>query len=311
MTNSIKGGPKTTNGKSVSSKNAIKIGIYTNTLMEGESQEEIDELLEHLRDNHPSDNAQVEMMHRCYAQSLLKSRRLQEAEAALIEAHMHMQSSRKEFCRQVNISPLLEDGVPDWFFSEEAAPKQLAIQRGMSMFEALDLKRHHTLELSLSARTQYPNLWKEVMGPHAINPKQSLGERLQVLYVTGNPHSNLQAFADDYRDRYKYELMWTRNSQRYLSVINALKAKAMLEISSRPDWLKIENLQHKRRMELTHTLLAIDKHESMKNAIEIVATVPSDAQQVSAHSATHSLTLDIGQQGEGKNSRGGDQAKTS
>jgi hypothetical protein len=96
-----------------------------------------------------------------------------------------------------------------------------------------------------------------------------------------------------------------------LSVINGLKAKAMLEISSRPDWLKIENLQHKRRMELTHTLLAIEKHESMKNAIDIVATVPGDAQQVTAHSATHSLTLDVGQQGEGKNSRGGDQAKTS
>ena len=153
MTQVIKGGPQTQQGKATSSKNAIKIGVYTNTLMPGESQQEVDELLELLRVNHPSESAQVEMLIRGYVQCSLKTRRLEEAQANLIVAQMQMQSIRKEFCQEAGIFPLLWEKVPDWFFSEDVESRQEAVQKGMAMFEAADLKKRFSLELSQSART--------------------------------------------------------------------------------------------------------------------------------------------------------------
>ena len=170
MTYATKGGPRTPQGKAASSKNAIKLGVYSNTLMPGESQEEIDALIDFFRESYDSDDADSEMMFRSYAQTLIKSRRIQEAEIAFIEAQMHMQETRREFCHQANIPVLDRDGVPDWFFSDAKEEKAAAMQKSLAVFEALDLKKNYSLQLSQSARTHYPNLWKEVMGAQAINP---------------------------------------------------------------------------------------------------------------------------------------------
>lgn len=275
MTYKSQGGPRTQQGKATSSKNATKLGVYTNTLMPGESQEEIDELIEAFREAYGSEHVEVEMMSRNYTQTLLKSQRLDKAEIAFINAQMHMQETRKEFCLQACISPLLWDEVPDWFFCDDEKAKAEAMQCGLSMFEAMDLKKHYSLQLSQSARIQYPNLWKEVMGPQAINPKQSLGERLQVAYSTGNPLTNLQAYVEDCKQRHKYELMWVTSWRRYEAVIDGLKAKAMLDVCSRPDWFKVENSLHKRRMEITQTLMAMRKLKALEVAASNVIEVQS------------------------------------
>ena len=266
MTYVTKGGPRTPQGKAASSKNAIKLGVYSNTLMPGESQEEIDELIDSFRESYDSDGADSEMMFRSYAQTLIKSRRIQEAEIAFIEAQMHMQETRQEFCRQANISVFHRDGVPDWFFFDDQKSKAAAMQKGISVGEALDLKKNYSLQLSQSARTHYPNLWKEVMGPQAINPKQGLGERLQVIYGKGHPQANLQAYVDDYIKTYPYEVMWSSNWRRYEAVVDGLRAKAVLDVCSRADWVKVENLQHRRRMEITHTLMAKQKLQALEGA---------------------------------------------
>ena len=282
MTYVTKGGPRTQQGKAVSSKNAIKLGVYSNSLMPGESQEEIDELIDSFCETYDGDDADSQMMFRSYAQTLIKSRRIQEAEIAFIEAQMHMQDTRREFCLQANIPVHYRDSVPDWFFFDNKQAKDAAMQSGMSMFEAIDLKKHYSLQLSQSARTQYPNLWKEVMGPQAINPKQGLGERLQALYNTGNPLTNLQAYVDDYKKTRPYELMWVAHWRRYEAVLDGLRAKVILDVCSRADWVKVENLQHRRRMEITQTLLAKQKLQ----ALEVPARSLNSPQDAS------SLTVD-------------------
>ncbi len=282
MTYAIKGGPRTPQGKAASSKNAMKLGVYSNTLMPGESQEEIDALIDSFRESYGSDDADSEMMFRSYAQTLIKSCRIQKAEIAFIEAHMHMQETRREFCHQANIPVFHRDDVPDWFFCDDKESKAAAMQCGMSMYEAIDLKKNHSLQLSQSARTHYPNLWKEVMGPQAINPKQGLGERLQVIYNRGNPQANLQAYVDDCKTTHPYALLWVLNWRRYEAVVNGLRAKAMLDVSSKADWLKVENLQHRRRIEISQTLLAKQKLQALEVAASNVIEV-RDA---------HSLTMD-------------------
>ncbi len=278
MTYVSKGGPRTQQGKAASSKNATKIGVYSNTLMPGESQEEVDELIESMSEAYDSDDADSQMMYRSYAQTLIKSRRIQEAEIAFIEAQMHLQDNRREFCLQANIPGHYRDGVPDWFFFDDKQAKAAAMQCGMSVHEALDLKKNYSLQLSQSARSYYPNLWKEVMGPQAINPKQGLGERLQALYNTGHPLSNLQAFVDDYKNTHPYELMWVSHWRRYEAVLDGLRAKAILDVCSRSDWVKVENLQHRRRMEITQALLAKQKLQ----ALEVSAQSVTQAQHATA-----------------------------
>lgn len=275
MTYKSQGGPRTQQGKATSSKNATKLGVYTNILMPGESQEEINELIEVFRETYGGANVEVEMMGRTYVQTLLKSRRLQEAEAAFINAQMHMQETRKEFCRQAGISPLLWDEVPDWFFCDDEKAKAEAMQCGLSMFEAMDLKKNYSLQLSQSARIQYPNLWKEVMGPQAINPKQGLGERLQMIYNTAHPVTNLQAYVEDCKQRHKYELLWVSNWRRYEAVIDGLRAKAILDAYSRPDWFKVENSMHRRRMEISQTLMTMQKLQALEVAASNVIEVQS------------------------------------
>lgn len=281
MTYVSKGGPRTQQGKAASSKNAIKLGVYSNTLMPGESQEEINELIDTFRETYGND-VLVQMMSRAYSQTLIKSGRLEKAEVALIDAQMHMQETRKEFCRQACISPLLWDEVPDWFFCDDEQAKAEAMQCGLSMFEAIDLKKNYSLQLSQSARTHYPNLWKEVMGPQAINPKQGLGERLQTVYNTGHPVTNLQAYVEDCKKRYQYELMWVSHWRRYEAVLAGLKAKVILDVSSRPDWFKVENSMHRRRMEITQTLMAMQKLQALEVAAQNVIEVQN----------TPSLTVD-------------------
>jgi hypothetical protein len=124
------------------------------------------------------------------------------------------------------------------------------------------------------------------LGPHALNPKQGLGERLQVIYTKGQPLLNLQAFVDDYEKRHQFEVMWTVNSARYIGVLNGLRAKAILEICSRPDWLKLENMLHKRLMEFTRALLDLDRQALMREAIEVTATVHPGSPQKGEHSLT-------------------------
>ena len=113
-----------------------------------------------------------------------------------------------------------------------------------------------------------------------------MGERLQVFYTKGQPLLNLQAFVDDYKERHQFEVMWTVNSARYIGVLNGLRAKAILEICSRPDWLKLENMLHKRLMEFTRALLDLDRQALMREAIEVTATVHPGSPQKGEHSIT-------------------------
>ena len=165
--------------------------------------------------------------------------------------------------------PLSYEHLPDWYFGEDPEPKKKAILRYEATKEALLLKNNFKLEHSLQARTLLPNLWVEVMGPNAINPSQSLGEKLLARYGQSQPHSNLQAFVEDYRGKFPFELLWGQNHERYEMVIENLRAKALIDVSVRADFVKLETQLHRRRIEAVELITRL---KGMR-AIEMVATV--------------------------------------
>lgn len=262
-------GPKTTEGKAASSRNATKLGVYSNSLMPGESEQELQDLNNSLRETFEVDDGMCEMQIRTISQSFLKTQRLHNAEVKIVQTCMARHENRKEFALQANMPPLSYELLPDWYFGEDHKPKEKAISRYEATREALLLKANFKLEYSQQARTLFPNLWVEVMGPNAINPSQSLGEKLLAGYGQSQPQSNLQAFVDDYRARFLFDMFWGENHERYVMVIENLRAKALMEVSVRPDLVKLETQLHRRCIEKIELIARL---KGMR-AIEMVATV--------------------------------------
>ena len=261
----LKGGPRTQQGKSVSSRNSTKIGLYTSTLLEGEDANALEELMESLIEQWGLSGAQAELLAREYVYCDLKSARILRAQLEIVESQMHMSDTRHEFARQAGISVLIQDKLPQWYFDGNVSAQQLAIEITNSVEEAGNLMGNFSLQASLQARTLYPNLWRQVMGPNAINPKQTMGERLLAKFGSSRPEQNLLAYIEHCQKHKSFELMWGVFHERYQGVLKGLRAKLMLEAMSRADWAKVDSAQHKRRFEIIQMVHAIrretDKRE--------------------------------------------------
>ena len=237
--------------------------------MPGESEQELQELNNALRESLNVQDGASEVLLRTISQSVLKTKRLHDAEVRLVQTHLARQESRKEFSYQANISPLLNDRLPDWYFNDDPEPKNRALVRFGAVCEAIHLKENFKFENSLQARTMYPNLWAEVMGRQAINPRQSLGERLLARYGQPKPEFNLQAFIEDYYKKYPLDMLWGENHERYEMVIENLRAKALVEVSVRPDLVKVQMQLHRRCIEAMETIQRLNA----ARAIEMVSVV--------------------------------------
>ena len=115
-------GPKTTEGKAASSRNATKLGVYSNSLMPGESEQELQDLNNSLRETFEVDDGMCEMQIRTISQSFLKTQRLHDAEVKIVQTCMARHENRKEFALQANMPLLSYDRLPDWYFGEGNRP---------------------------------------------------------------------------------------------------------------------------------------------------------------------------------------------
>jgi hypothetical protein len=180
-----------------------------------------------------------------------------------VQTLLYTQESRREFAKQTGMSPIEQDKLPNWYFSDDQASKNKAVFLARALAEALDLQKNYSLQANLSAKTSYPNLWRAVMGPSANQPLQTLGERLISIYSKGSPQANLQALIDEYRSERRYEILWGTNTERFEGILEGIKAKHELDVMSRADWLKVEALQNRRRNEVLQAVLALKRSEAM------------------------------------------------
>ena len=257
------GGPRTEQGKTVSSRNAIKIGLYTNTLLDGEDPQELEATRQALLQSWGVTGTQAELLARDYLYAEIRTARLLRAQRAHVQTLMHTYDTRREFAKQAGISPLEQDKLPNWYFSDDQANKDKAVQLAFAVDEAANLKKNYSLPANLQAKRLFPNLWTVVMGPNAIQPVQTLGERLITLYSKGSPQANLQAFIDENLSEHRYEILWGCNSERYEAILEGLNAQHELDVMSRPDWLKVEAQQNRRRNEVLHAVLSLKRDAAL------------------------------------------------
>jgi hypothetical protein len=252
-----KRGPQSERGRAVSSMNALRIGVYSNSLLPGESQQEVDEMVEQLMQGWPGEGAEQQISARLYVQSALKSARLHAAEVALTEARMHSSDVRLDFCHKAGLPSESSRELPDWYFDSDPAPKQEAMRLGRVLAQAEQLLGSSMMVYGSGVRDLLPDLWAQEMGPGTLVSKLTLVEKLGKRYPLGKPEAIVQAFIDEQRERFACELLWAKYHRRFEAVLAGIRARIVIEVGTRDDWQKADSLLHRRRLELSqhvHTL---------------------------------------------------------
>ncbi len=267
-------GPRTAVGKINSSRNALKKGIYSNTLLPSEDAEALEALADDLGDRFEVQDAAGEILVRRLLQTTLQSNRLQNAQANLIQAKMHGMDVRQSFCIQVGINVLAAAELPDWYFEEDQTQRHAALEKAKVWAEAQYLKKNYSTDLILRAKQEFPSLWRYLMGKDGSAVQKvhaTLGERIATLYKHPSPQANLQDLIDQLENAHKYALLYAKHAARYEAVINGLRAKAVLDVYSDPNWSRADAATHKRTNELVVSLIGLQREKSKPRTIEVIA----------------------------------------
>jgi len=283
-----------TAGRSNSARNALKRGVFTNTLMPEEDPDAVEQVVENLCNQFQVDDASGEILVRRFVQNTMKIKRLDQAQADYAEGYMHSEQARHEFCDYVGLSQSDASELPSWYFfsDEESGEKARYIMQVRT--EALDLKEKHSADLMVSAKKRYPDLWHYVMGAEGshVAKLHGLGERLMLLFKETSAPLNLQALVAHLEKRYRFEIYWAQDEERYTSVVCAIRAKAELDAMTNPNWTRADSLYHRKTQDLLATLISIlqSKRRGDFAPIEFVAlsTTPARKRKITAKVKTAS-----------------------
>ena len=266
--------PTSTNsvvGKADPSRNALKRGIFSNTLIEGEDPQAVEIIVDDVIKSFDVKDASGEIYARRLVQTTIQTKRLMQAQVDYVEGYMQSESARHEFCRQIGIFPTESGRLPAWFFTTQPDPREDAKHYLRAVEEAKWLKDNHNVDKMTRAKNLVPDLWLVLMGEErsAIQKVHTFGERLAGLYKRSTAQENLQEFTNIMESNYKYELMWASNEQRFETVVQGIKAKAMMEAMSNPNWLRADTLYHRRSQDLLQTLVNL-KHENAPKTQQVL-----------------------------------------
>ena len=258
-------GPRTTVGKINSSRNALKKGIYTNAVLAGEDIQALEELALDISESYCVNDAAGEILVRRFLQHTLQTNRLQSAQTAMIEAKMHSHACRQDFCNEVNLQPIDASLIPSWYFESDVVRKATAKSIYLGYQEAEWLMKNHSPEMMLQAKTKLPKLWLMIMGETGSATQKvyaTLGERMASLYGQAHPKSNIQLFMESLEQKHRFDLLWGENEDRYKAVIAGLRAKAVLDVLSDPNWSRAEGALHRRSQDLLGSLVALKRENA-------------------------------------------------
>ena len=120
-------GPKTEEGKSKSAKNSLRFGIFSSVLLPSEDKQAVEGLIENLKTTFALTHGAGEVLASRYAHASLQLNRLQLAQLAIAEGKRYSHKSREKFCIDAGMYFRSAEEVPDWYFSEDQAPRAKAL----------------------------------------------------------------------------------------------------------------------------------------------------------------------------------------
>ena len=256
------------------SKNALKKGIFTNALLEGEDPQAVEVIVEDVINRFEVDDASGEIYARRFVQTTMQINRLNKAQIDYVEGYMQSELARQEFCRQVGISTIFSKDLPDWYFTAETKPREEAMQILKILKEAERLVANYSVDLITRAKGVVPNLWRFLMGEEggATQKVNTFGDRLASLYKKPTPQENLKALIEIVEHNYEYELQWAKSSQRFDSIVQGIRGQATMEAMSNPNWARADSLYHRRSQDLVQTLVSL-KHEKATKTQQVLEMI--------------------------------------
>jgi hypothetical protein len=272
----------------MSSRNALKRGVFTNALMPGEDPEAVEVIVDDVIDRFELRDATGEICARRFVQTTLQIKRLNDAQLAYVEGFMQSEEVKSEFCRQVGITPMRAHELPSWYFSQNEERRTRARFICEVVEDATDLLKNYSVDKMTRAKSLYPHLWRAVMGPEgsATEKVHTLGERIGTTYKKATPHENLQVYINELEEKFVWMLFWARDEDRCESIVNGLRAKATLDAASNANWVRADGLFHRRSQDLMQTMVSLrldaQRIDGSSAKLELIEPKPKKTKRLQA-----------------------------
>lgn len=222
-------GPKTPEGKAVSSKNAIKAGIFSKGYLPWEDQQEKQAELSALAKEWNVTGPSGLHFLRDIEQANLARERLMYAECLAVEGAMQSAQVGDEFALRANIDHKLSNLLPSWYFLEDdGGNKAHALYLNKVYEQAQKLKSHYSDQLVAQAQTRFPQLYEFVLEGYQAN--SSFVMVLAKEYKQNTPTLNLGQLMNFLNEGFRFHLLWAQDPKRYQVIIAGLRAEKMMQV---------------------------------------------------------------------------------
>ena len=276
MSDHIKGqstGPKTVDGKAVSSQNARKDSIFVQGYLPWENIDEKQQQFGAMAKQWGAKDPSRQMLLRSIEQCQLGMERMMYIERKKIEGLMQSTTIAYQFCVRAGLSEKIAHALPDWFFLEDGeSEKQRAVKVARIYDETAEFKARFSDQLAARVKDSYPALFAYVMKGQKEGTSflMTLGQRYKQPAVT----LNLGVLLNELKENWEFHFIWAQAPSRYQAIIDGLRAEQMEQaIDLDKSQRYATNLQN-RMLKGFSALAALDQHELlMKNQQQIAASV--------------------------------------
>ena len=276
MSDHIKGqstGPKTVDGKAVSSQNARKDSIFVQGYLPWENVDEKQQQFGAMVKQWNAKDPSRQMLLRSIEQCQLGMERMMFIERKKIEGLMQSTTIAYEFCERASLSEKIAHALPDWFFLEDGESEKLRAAKVSLIYdETADFKARFSDQLAARVKDTYPALFGYVMQGQKEGASflMTLGQRYKQSAVT----LNLATLLNELKENWEFHFIWAQAPARYQTIIDGLRAEQMEQaIDLDKSQRYATNLQN-RMLKGFSALAALDQHELlMKNQQQLAASV--------------------------------------
>jgi hypothetical protein len=268
-------GPKTEQGKAISSKNAIKAGIFSQGYLPWEDQEAKQIELSLLATEWGVTDPAGLYFLRDIEQANLAQERLMYAERLAVEGAMQSAGVGDEFGLRANLDKHIASLLPSWYFLEDdEGNKERALYLDKVYTQAEHLKSHYSDQLVAQAQNRYPQLHHHVM--QGYQPNSSFVMVLAKEFKQSTPTLNLATLMNKLAEQYRFHLLWAQDPKRYQIIIDGLRAEKILQVLDFDKSNRYLTSFQNRRMRALQGLEVLERRQETKRSIaSAVRKVPS------------------------------------
>ncbi len=273
-------GPKTVEGKAVSSKNAQTHAIFTKEYLPWEDgkahQQAFEKMCAHYRAHDPVRQGLL----RSIAQDQLMEERLARALRAKIEGMLQSERIKMSFAQEAGLPLHGAHLLPMWYFAlQDDGNKEYALYLSRVQEQAASLKQQYSDAIVPVIEQKFPDLYDFVM--HGQLVKTSFLTVLGQRFKQSMPTLNLAAVINHISEKYPHHVDWAADALRYQIIIDGLHAQMELEAMDLDKTSRYITMFQNRRLKNLQALAAQDMHERQ---LQVFAKESAQSAQLDTHS---------------------------